>query len=36
MTRAEKFLFLTTADYRKGQYSPASRFIAEVAECLRP
>jgi len=34
-TRAEKFLFLTTADYRKGQYSPASRFIAEVAECLR-
>ncbi|MCF8024318.1 MAG: ATP-dependent helicase [Desulfobacteraceae bacterium] len=33
MTRAEKFLFLTTADYRKGQFSPASRFLSEVAEC---
>ncbi len=34
MTRAEKFLFLTTADYRKGQFSPASRFLSEVAECM--
>lgn len=35
MTRAEKFLFLTTAGYRKGQYSPASRFLAEVAESMQ-
>jgi DNA helicase-2/ATP-dependent DNA helicase PcrA len=35
MTRAEKFLFLTSAGYRKGQYSPASRFISEVAQSLK-
>ncbi|MBS3732015.1 MAG: ATP-dependent helicase [Desulfobacterales bacterium] len=34
MTRAEKFLFLTTADFRKGQFSPVSRFVTEVAESL--
>ncbi len=30
MTRAEKFLFLTWADYRRGQYSRRSRFIDEI------
>ncbi|MFP4573083.1 MAG: ATP-dependent helicase [Desulfobacterales bacterium] len=35
MTRAEKFLFLTTANFRKGQFSPASRFLSEVAECMQ-
>ncbi|MFP4158719.1 MAG: ATP-dependent helicase [Desulfobacterales bacterium] len=34
MTRAEKYLFLTTADYRKGQFTPASRFLTEVAQSL--
>ena len=34
MTLAEKFLFLTTADFRKGQFSPVSRFVTEVAESL--
>ncbi|MFW6052495.1 MAG: ATP-dependent helicase [Desulfosalsimonas sp.] len=34
MTRAEKFLFLTTANYRKGQFSTASRFLSEVAESM--
>lgn len=32
MTRAEKFLFLTWADYRRGQYSSRSRFIDEIEE----
>ncbi len=34
MTRAEKYLFLTTADYRKGQFNPKSRFLEEVAASL--
>ena len=31
MTRAEKFLFLSAAGYRKGQYNPKSRFLAEIS-----
>ncbi|MFO8113186.1 MAG: SIMPL domain-containing protein, partial [Desulfosalsimonadaceae bacterium] len=31
MTRAEKFLFLSSAGYRKGQYNPRSRFIEEIS-----
>ena len=31
MTRAEKFLFLSSAGYRKGQYNPKSRFLAEIS-----
>ncbi len=31
MTRAEKFLFLSSAAYRKGQYNPRSRFIEEIS-----
>jgi len=30
MTRAEQYLFLTSAGYRKGQFNPRSRFIDEV------
>ncbi|MGD9210408.1 MAG: ATP-dependent helicase, partial [Desulfobacteraceae bacterium] len=32
MTRAEKFLYLTWAEYRRGQYSKRSRFIDEIEE----
>jgi DNA helicase-2/ATP-dependent DNA helicase PcrA len=35
MTRAEKFLYLTHADFRKGQTNPRSRFLDEIDECLR-
>jgi DNA helicase II / ATP-dependent DNA helicase PcrA len=31
MTRAESFLYLTSASYRKGQFNPISRFIEEIA-----
>jgi len=31
MTRAESYLYLTSASYRKGQYNPVSRFIEEIA-----
>ncbi len=34
MTRAEKYLFLSSADYRKGQFNPVSRFITEIASGL--
>lgn len=34
MTRAEKFLFLTAAGYRKGQYNPKSRFLEEIEMSL--
>jgi len=34
MTRAEKYLFLSSADYRKGQFNPVSRFIGEIASEL--
>jgi DNA helicase-2/ATP-dependent DNA helicase PcrA len=34
MTRAERFLYLSHAGYRKGQYSVKSRFIDQIEECL--
>jgi len=34
MTRAERFLYLTHASYRKGQYANRSRFIEQIEECL--
>ena len=30
MTRAEKFLYITSADFRKGQFNPKSRFLEEI------
>ena len=35
MTRAERYLFLTSSDYRKGQYNPRSRFIDEIMKINR-
>jgi len=32
MTRAEQCLYISSAGYRKGQYNPSSRFIAEISE----
>jgi DNA helicase-2/ATP-dependent DNA helicase PcrA len=32
MTRAAEYLFLTSAEYRKGQYNPQSRFLQEIAD----
>jgi DNA helicase-2/ATP-dependent DNA helicase PcrA len=34
MTRAERYLFLSSADYRRGQYNPPSRFLAEIDSYL--
>jgi DNA helicase-2/ATP-dependent DNA helicase PcrA len=34
MTRAERFLYLTHANYRKGEFSTRSRFIDQIQECL--
>ena len=34
MTRAERFLYLSHANYRKGQFSGKSRFIDQIEECL--
>ena len=34
MTRAKRFLFLSHAGYRKGQYAMRSRFIDQIEECL--
>ena len=34
MTRAERFLYLTHANYRKGEFSTRSRFIDQIKECL--
>ena len=34
MTRAERYLYLSTADYRRGQFNPPSRFLAEIEACL--
>lgn len=34
MTRAEHFLFLTHADYRKGKYNKKSRFLDEINDSL--
>ena len=35
MTRAERFLFLTHASYRKGNFATPSRFIDHIEEALR-
>lgn len=32
MTRAERYLYISFANYRKGQYNPASRFIQELSQ----
>jgi DNA helicase-2/ATP-dependent DNA helicase PcrA len=34
MTRAERYLFLSSADYRRGQYNPPSRFLGEIENYL--
>ncbi|MEE4364652.1 MAG: ATP-dependent helicase [Desulfotignum sp.] len=34
MTRAERFLYLTHASYRKGEFGVPSRFIDQIRECL--
>jgi DNA helicase II / ATP-dependent DNA helicase PcrA len=34
MTRAERFLYLTHASYRKGEFAVPSRFIDQIRECL--
>lgn len=34
MTRAERFLYLTHSNYRKGEFAVKSRFIDQVRECL--
>ena len=34
MTRAERFLYLTHASYRKGDFARKSRFIGQIQECL--
>jgi DNA helicase-2/ATP-dependent DNA helicase PcrA len=32
MTRAERFLYLTHANYRKGEFATRSRFIDQIRE----
>jgi DNA helicase-2/ATP-dependent DNA helicase PcrA len=34
MTRAERYLYLSSADYRRGQYNPPSRFLTEIENVL--
>ena len=34
MTRAERFLYLSHANYRKGEFATRSRFIDQIKECL--
>ena len=34
ITRAEKYLYLSSAEFRKGQFTQRSRFIDEIAEHL--
>ncbi len=34
MTRAERFLYLTHANFRKGEFSVRSRFLDQVEECM--
>ena len=34
MTRAERFLYLSHANSRKGQFAVKSRFIHQIEECL--
>jgi DNA helicase-2/ATP-dependent DNA helicase PcrA len=35
MTRAERYLYLSSADYRRGQYNPPSRFLAEIEDSMQ-
>ena len=34
VTRAERYLYLSSADYRRGQYSRVSRFLGEIESAL--
>ena len=34
MTRAERYLYLSSAGYRRGQYNPPSRFLGEIESYL--
>ena len=34
VTRAEQYLFLSSVDFRKGQYNQPSRFLDEISESL--
>ncbi|MCP3874993.1 MAG: ATP-dependent helicase [Desulfobacteraceae bacterium] len=34
MTRAERFLYLTHSNYRKGEFATRSRFINQIQECI--
>ncbi|MBU1195620.1 MAG: UvrD-helicase domain-containing protein [Proteobacteria bacterium] len=34
MTRAERFLYLTHANYRKGEFNAPSRFLGQIKECM--
>ena len=34
MTRAERFLYLTHANFRKGEFAVPSRFINQIQECI--
>ena len=35
MTRAERFLYISSAHYRRGQYNPPSRFLSEIQTHLQ-
>jgi len=35
MTRAERYLYLSSADYRRGQYNPPSRFLTEIEDSIQ-
>jgi DNA helicase-2/ATP-dependent DNA helicase PcrA len=34
VTRAERRLFITSANFRKGQFNPRSRFLDEIDTVL--
>jgi DNA helicase-2/ATP-dependent DNA helicase PcrA len=35
MTRAERYLYLSSANYRRGQYNPPSRFLTEIEDNIQ-
>jgi len=35
VTRSEKYLYLTSAGYRKGQFNRKSRFLDEIESSLK-
>jgi DNA helicase II / ATP-dependent DNA helicase PcrA len=35
MTRAERYLYLSSAGFRRGQFNPPSRFLSEIEDCLQ-